>query len=91
MTNVGAKIEALYGLFGYRLRAARIRKGLTVAELARRLTPPRSQASVSNIELGQQRIPLHLAAELAGLVGADLAEMVKPSAKLAAWEALPDE
>ena len=70
MTHVSANLEAVYDLFGHRLRAARLRKGLTVAELARQVG--RTVSSLRIIELGQQRIPLHLAAELAAAVGADL-------------------
>jgi len=86
--HVTANLEAVYEVFGQRLRQARLKKGLTLTEVARKLSGPRSSTAVANIEAGRQRFQLHLAAELASAVGADLGELCRPSAKRAAWEAL---
>lgn len=88
MTHVSPTIEPVYELFASRFRAARKLQGLTIAEVRRRLTRPRSHGSLRAIEEGKQRLPLHLALELAAIVGMSLAELTAPSAKRAKWEAL---
>ncbi len=84
-------IEPFYGAFGARFRKARQKRGLTVAAVAALLTPRKTGASISNIELGRQCVPLHLAVELAAALGVDLGELVRPSRAQRAWEALAGE
>ncbi len=84
-------IEPFYGAFGARLRKARHKRGLSVAAVGALLTPRKTGASISNIELGRQRVPLHLAVELAAALGVDLGELVRPSKAQRAWEALANE
>ena len=61
-------VEPLYGRLGEHVRSLRRRKGLTQAELARRLDPTGDKlgrTSVANIEAGRQRIALHTFIDLA--------------------------
>lgn len=86
MTHVSPHVEPVYGVFGHRLRSARQLAGLTIVALAHKVG--RTPSSLSNIEQGQQRIPLHLAIELADAVGASMGALTRPSGKRARWEAL---
>jgi transcriptional regulator with XRE-family HTH domain len=67
-------VDALYRDFGRRLRAARDGAGLSQAELAERVGLGRT--SVTNIETGRQRVPLHLLFDFAGALGVDPATLL---------------
>jgi hypothetical protein len=68
-------VEPVYEIFG-----ARLRIGFT-----------RARGTLWAIELGKQRISLHVALELAAAVGIDIAELTRPSEKREAWDNLGDE
>jgi transcriptional regulator with XRE-family HTH domain len=54
-----ADIEPFYKELGKRIHAARVRAGLTQQDVAERLSPPVTRASVANMESGKQRILCH--------------------------------
>lgn len=60
-------MDDFYREFGQRVREARRARGMSQAVLARRIGVGRT--SVTNIEKGQQHIPLHLLVLLAQAVG----------------------
>ena len=65
----------LYEVIGRRLRDARERKRprVTQEDLARAIGLERT--SISNIESGKQRAPLHILYRIAALLGADVTDM----------------
>lgn len=64
----------LYCEIGKRVRAQRLKAGITQAQLAR-LTGM-SRVSITNLETGKQRIPLHVLYAVAYTVGADPVELL---------------
>ena len=73
-----ARMEPVYKEFGRRLREARVRADLSQEALGRRVGLTRT--SITNIEQGNQRVPLHMFLELAGAVDAE-AEALLPHAE----------
>jgi transcriptional regulator with XRE-family HTH domain len=61
-------VEAFYREFGERVRRARGER-FSQAELARRIGM--SRGSIANIEVGRQRVPLHMVIVLARELGVD--------------------
>lgn len=76
--------RAFYAELGGRVRRARETAGLSQQELARALGLTRS--SVSNLEAGRQRPPLHLLAGLARLTGREWPDLLPPLELLDAAE-----
>jgi transcriptional regulator with XRE-family HTH domain len=72
--GVSAADDALYVEFGQRLRSFRERAGLTQHQLATFLGL--SRTSISNVEAGRQRIPLHHVYALAGAVNCRIEELL---------------
>lgn len=68
--------QRFYREFGRRLREARRSAGLTQALLADSVGL--SRTSITNIERGNQHIPLHLLPELAAALGDDVHELLPP-------------
>lgn len=71
-----AETEEFYRLLGGRVEAARRRRGLTQAALGKRLTPPQTRASISNIEKGTQRVLAHTLVQLAAALDTTIADLV---------------
>ena len=69
-------MEIVYADFGRRLQEARLKRGFKQVEVARKVGL--SPASVCNIEAGNQRVQLHVAAALAHAVDADLHALLPP-------------
>lgn len=67
-------MERVYPEFGALLRQARESAGLTQAQLAGRVSLTRT--SITNIESGAQRVPLHLLYDLAGALRVDAASLL---------------
>lgn len=65
-----------YQCVGSNIRKFRIGAGLTQEDLAFILNI--SRVSVNNIELGKQRLPLHLIASICGLFKARMHEIIPP-------------
>lgn len=80
--------QRFYREFGRRLREARRSAGLTQAVLADSVGL--SRTSITNIERGNQHIPLHLLPELAAAVGDDVHELLPPLANGALLPMLAD-
>lgn len=71
-------MDSVYFEFGRRLRAARTEKGLSQTHVARYVGL--SRTSITNIERGRQRFPLHLVYQLAEAVGIPAKDLL-PAAK----------
>lgn len=63
----------LRAVVGQRIRAARMRAGLSQGELGRRMTRPRTHAAISDLERGKIKIDLEEINEIADLVQCDAA------------------
>lgn len=74
MAEWESPVDALYRDFGRRLRTAREAGGLSQSELAARVGLGRT--SITNIETGRQRVPLHLLLELAAALGVQPASLL---------------
>ena len=61
---------------GRRIRQAREEMGLTQAELARLLTPPRSHAAISDIERGRTRLDIEGLSMIAQLLNKTLEDLI---------------
>jgi len=61
--------NVLYPLIGQRIKQARLAKGLKQEDLASKLVPRRTAASISNIEKGDQRIYVDFLYEIANILG----------------------
>jgi transcriptional regulator with XRE-family HTH domain len=84
-------VEPVYEIFGARLRKARLDRGMSLPDVVKRIGFTRARGTLWAIELGKQRISLHVALELAAAVGIDIAELTRPSEKREAWDNLGDE
>lgn len=73
-------IEPFYPELGRRIQRARIRLGWAQAELARRMSPPLTRASIANIESGKQRVLCHTVVALASLLQVDLEQLLPTTA-----------
>jgi len=84
--------EPFYGELGARVREWRVRRGLTQGELGTRLAPPVTRASIANLEVGKQRVLAHTLAQLAGVLGVAIDDLV-PAAPddTTDWAALEQE
>ncbi len=74
--------EAIYRVFGQKLRELRLRKQIPQQELA--TLSGLTRASVANIESGRQRVLLHQAVEFAEALGVSLAEIVPLTSEISA-------
>ena len=63
-------MHTIYKEFGDRLRQARVNAGLTQGEVARRVGL--SRTSITNIERGNQVVPLHLLYAVADATGVEV-------------------
>jgi transcriptional regulator with XRE-family HTH domain len=87
-----AVTEPFYTQLGARVREWRVRRGLTQGELGTRLTPPVTRASIANLEVGKQRVLAHTLAQLSGVLGIAIADLVPPPPDDATrWAALEQE
>jgi len=69
--------DSLYKEIGERLRLARKEKGLTQDQVAAAISLERT--SVTNIESGRQRLPLHTLYQYCGLLGVPVAALLPTS------------
>lgn len=72
-------VEWVYVEFGRRLSSARQRAGLRQETLAKRVGLTRT--SITNIEKGNQRLPLHMAYLLSAAVGLDPKDLLPTRAE----------
>jgi len=86
-----AAIESVYRQLGARVRAGRRDRGLTQDDVAARLSPPVTRASIANLELGQQRVLVHTLVQLAHILDVPAAELLSgPVDEPASWRAVED-
>jgi DNA-binding XRE family transcriptional regulator len=71
------EIDAFYQAVGARIAALRSDCGLTQEDLAKAVGL--SRPSISNLEAGRQRTPIHVLVEIASLFGMSLADLVVDS------------
>lgn len=67
-------IQSLYDLLGKQVGAERRARGISQAELARAVGLTRT--SMTNIEAGRQRPPLHVTVALAQALGLELSDLI---------------
>jgi len=72
--------EAIYRVFGRKLREVRVGKRIPQQELA--TLSGLTRASITNIESGRQRVLLHQAVQFAEALGVDLAEIVPQDSEI---------
>lgn len=74
--------EAIYRVFGRKLREVRVSKRVPQEELA--TLSGLTRASIANIESGRQRVLLHQVVQFAETLGVDLATIVPLNSKVEA-------
>jgi transcriptional regulator with XRE-family HTH domain len=86
-TEVSEVAENLYRLVGERIRRLRDDAGLTQEDLAKKVGLKRT--SITNVERGRQRLPLHQMVMIADQLGAELRDLVPARAELAEGAKVP--
>lgn len=66
--------EPVYILIGKRIETVRVERRITQGELARRID--RTRAAISNMELGRQRIPMHVLMRVAEVLGVPVTDLL---------------
>ena len=69
-------IEGFYETLGATIRRHRLERGLTQSELAARLAPAVTRASIANLELGQQRVLSHTLVQLADALDVPVTDLL---------------
>jgi transcriptional regulator with XRE-family HTH domain len=72
-------IEGFYEQLGATVRRCRLERGLTQGDLASRLVPAVTRASIANLELGRQRVLAHTVAQLSEILNVPVTELFGPS------------
>ncbi|MGE0040867.1 MAG: helix-turn-helix domain-containing protein [Vicinamibacterales bacterium] len=89
---MGQAIDGFYAHLGGQIRDWRHRRGLSQAELGRRLDPPVTRACIANVEKGQQRVLAHTLAQVSAILAVPVTTLLpadRPPAE--AWTALATE
>jgi transcriptional regulator with XRE-family HTH domain len=71
-----ASIEGFYERLGATIRRYRQERGMTQGELAARLVPAVTRASIANLELGQQRVLSHTLVQLADALDVEVNDLL---------------
>jgi transcriptional regulator with XRE-family HTH domain len=82
-----AAIEGFYRQLGSAVRRRRIERGLTQGDVAARIVPAVTRASIANLELGHQRVLAHTLVQLSEILDVPVADLLTPSAG-ADWDAV---
>jgi transcriptional regulator with XRE-family HTH domain len=86
--TAGADVaERLYRLLGARIRTRRQKLGITQEALAGRIR--RTRTSVSNLEAGRQKLPLHQLLLVARALDTDIRDLLPSREELASPERVP--
>jgi transcriptional regulator with XRE-family HTH domain len=72
--------QHLYRLIGERLRTRRMAMGLTQEDLAARAGIRRT--SITNIESGRQKLPIHLLYQLCAILGVEIGAVLPTQAEI---------
>jgi transcriptional regulator with XRE-family HTH domain len=84
-------IEAFYRQIGVQVRRWRQERGLTQGDVAARVVPPVTRASIANLELGHQRVLAHTLVQLSEILGVPVTELLDGSAvNHADWAAVEE-
>ena len=82
-----ASIEAFYRQLGSTVRRRRLERGLTQGDVASRIVPAVTRASIANLELGHQRVLAHTLIQLSEILDVPVAELLSASpAPAGDWE-----
>jgi DNA-binding XRE family transcriptional regulator len=82
--------EPFYVEVGRRIHSLRVGMKLKQADLALKLEPPVTRASIANLENGRQRLLLHTAAQIAGILECQISDLVPSIAPLNASSGAAD-
>ena len=85
-----AAIEGFYRQLGARVRERRQQRGLTQSDVAARVVPPVTRASIANLELGQQRVLVHTLVQLAGILDVSTAVLLQGGPESPGWRGVED-
>jgi transcriptional regulator with XRE-family HTH domain len=84
-----AAIEGFYRQLGNAVRRRRIERGLTQGDVAARIVPAVTRASIANLELGHQRVLAHTLVQLSEILDVPVADLLSASPSAAGdWEAV---
>lgn len=75
-----SQAEPFYLEVGRRIHSLRVAMNLKQADLALKLEPPVTRASIANLENGRQRLLLHTALQIAEILHCQLSDLVPSSA-----------
>jgi len=84
-----ASIEGFYQQLGSAVRRRRLERGLTQGDVAARIVPAVTRASIANLELGHQRVLAHTLVQLSEILGVSVAELLSaPPVPSSDWDAV---
>src|SRR5215212_3890841 len=84
-------IEEFYRHLGGEVRRRRQERGLTQTDIAARVVPPVTRASIANLELGHQRVLAHTLVQLAEILDVPVIELLSlPQSSSGDWDAVAD-
>jgi transcriptional regulator with XRE-family HTH domain len=86
-----ASVEAFYQQLGSAVRRRRLERGLTQGDVAARIVPAVTRASIANLELGHQRVLAHTLVQLSDILGVPVVELLSVSpAPSGEWDVVID-
>ena len=86
-----ASIEGFYQQLGSAIRRRRLERGLTQGDVAARIVPAVTRASIANLELGHQRVLAHTLVQLSDILDVPVVELLSVSpAPSGDWDAVID-
>lgn len=74
--SAAPNVEPVYVDIGRRIKTGRERRGYSQYLLAQMLTPPLTRSALCNMELGRQRIMLHVLIDLADALGVRVGQLL---------------
>jgi transcriptional regulator with XRE-family HTH domain len=84
-------IEGFYRQLGGEVRRRRQERGLTQSDIAGRVVPPVTRASIANLELGHQRVLAHTLVQLAEILDVAVTDLLAlPQTPSGDWGAVAD-
>jgi transcriptional regulator with XRE-family HTH domain len=84
-----ASIEGFYRQLGSAVRRRRLERGLKQGDVAARIVPAVTRASIANLELGHQRVLAHTLVQLSEILDMPVTELLIASpAPGADWDAV---
>jgi len=83
-----ASVEAFYRQLGSAVRRRRLERGLTQGDVAARIVPAVTRASIANLELGHQRVLAHTLVQLSDILDVPVADLLSAGPPGADWNAV---